>query len=341
MAPQDATRRLKTWSVLGDVRRKPTPYEVVTARFHYHFRRQPAPFELDPQMPLNRWYLRFREGSSLQLDDWEGFRDPHKLTYRTYIALQHERETVVDGLIDEFERLDHDAALAPGWVSFLARLHIPLRFPVHALQMTAHYVGQMAPSSFVTNCAFFQAADELRRVQWIAYRAKSLSLAHGDHLASSEEARRIWEEDDIWQPLRETVERMLVTYDWGESFVALNLAVKPAFDELCNRALSALARQNGDHLLALVLDELNLDAQRSREWTEALVRYTTEGRAANRDVLQAWVDSWLPRAYGAVKALAVTFAEPPHPEDPTNVLQEVAEGHRRLIERCGLAFVPL
>ena len=329
-------RRLKTWSVLGDVRRKPSPYEVVTARFHYHFRRQPAPFELDPDMPLNRWYLRYREGSPLQVDDWEAFRDPHKLTYRTYIALQHERETVIDGLIDEFERLDHDAGLSREWVAFLARLYVPSRFPLHALQMTAHYVGQMAPSSFVTNCAFFQAADELRRVQWVAYRTKSLALVHGDHLASSDGARRAWEEDSVWQPMRETMERMLIAYDWGEAFTALNLAVKPAFDLLYHPVLARVARRTGDDLLALVLDELSLDAQRSRDWTRALVHYAVERRAENRDVLRQWVDAWLPRAHRGVEALATAFSEPPQPEEPAAVVSRVGDAHRAFLGECGL-----
>jgi toluene monooxygenase system protein D len=54
-----------------------------------------------------------------------------------------------------------------------------------------------------------QAADELRRIQWLAYRAKSLSLERDAELASSAKARQCWEEDQAWQPLRETVEKML------------------------------------------------------------------------------------------------------------------------------------
>ena len=45
-------------------------------------------------------------------------------------------------------------------------------------------------------------------------------------LASSTHTRQRWEEDGAWQPLREAVENMLIAYDWGEAFVALNLAVK-------------------------------------------------------------------------------------------------------------------
>ena len=84
----------------------------------------------------------------------------------------------------------------------------------------------MAPSSFITNAAYFQAADELRRIQWTAYRAKSLALDHDAALASSAHTRHRWEEDAAWQRIREAVEKMLIAYDWGEAFVALHLTVK-------------------------------------------------------------------------------------------------------------------
>ena len=81
----------KTWSLLGDVHKKPSEYEVVTTKLHYHYRRQPAPFELDPNAPINTWYLRYREGSPFQADTWEGFRDPHQFTYQVYVQRQAER----------------------------------------------------------------------------------------------------------------------------------------------------------------------------------------------------------------------------------------------------------
>jgi toluene monooxygenase system protein E len=262
----------KTWSLLSDVRKKPTEYEVVTAKLHFHYGRQPSPFELDPNTPINAWYLEYREGSPLQTDDWEGFRDPHLLTYRVYVQRQAEREAYLDNLVDEFERHNHDASLQVDWVQVLDRLYLPARFPIHTLRMTALYMAQMAPSSFMTNAAYFQAADELRRIQWTAYRAKSLSLDHYAELASSEHTRQRWEEDAAWQPLREAVEKMLITYDWGEAFVALNLAVKPVFDEVFNVQLAELARANEDDLLALMLDDFALDSQRSHDWSEALVK---------------------------------------------------------------------
>jgi toluene monooxygenase system protein E len=321
---------------LGDVRKKPSEYEVVTARLHYHYGRQPSPFEIDPHTPINAWYLRYREGSPLQADDWEGFRDPHQLTYRVYVQRQDERETYLSNLVDEFERRNHDASLQEDWVQVLERLYLPARFPMHTLQMTALYMAQMAPASFMTNAAYFQAADELRRIQWTAYRAKSLSLDHDAELASSAHTRQRWEADGAWQPLREAVEKMLIAYDWGEAFVALNLAVKPVFDELFNGQLAELARAHEDDLLALMLDDFALDSQRSRDWSEALVKYAVAQRPANKELLRQWVEKWNPLAYRGLEGVVELFGQAPRPLEPQAVSANARAAHHAFLARCGL-----
>jgi toluene monooxygenase system protein E len=324
---------------LGEVRRKPSEYEIVTAKLHYHYRRQPAPFELDPNTPINTWYLRYREGSPLQADDWEGFRDPRQLTYQLYVQRQAEREAYVDNLVDEFECHKHDAGLQTEWVRLLKRLYLPARFPIHALQMTALYMAQMAPSSFITNAAYFQAADELRRIQWAAYRAKSLSLEHDAELASSAHTRQRWEEDSAWQPLRETVEKMLIAYDWGEAFAALNLTVKPVFDAVFNAELAELARAHEDALLALMLDDFELDSERSRDWSAALVEYAVAQRPANTEFLERWVKHWKPLAYRSMEALVELFGQAPRPLQPQAVAGKVRAAHHAFLTRCGLNAV--
>lgn len=329
----------KTWSLLGEVRKKPNQYEVVTTKLHYHYRRQPAPFELDPNTPINAWYLRYRENSPLHADTWEEFRDPHQLTYQVYVQQQSEREAYLENLVDEFERRNHDAHLRRDWVRELDRLYLPARFPFHALQMAALYMGQMAPSSFITNAADFQAADEVRRIQWLAYRAKSLSLEHDAELASSAHTRHRWEQDTVWQPLREAVEKMLIAYDWGEAFVALNLVLKPVLDQVFNVQLAELARAHEDALLALMLDEFDLDSQRSRDWTGALVRYATAQHPANTELLKQWLDRWKPLAIRGMQGLTELFGQAPRPLDPEAVSARVREAHDTLLARCGLHAV--
>ncbi len=328
--------RQRTWSLFGDVRRRPTPYEAVTGKFHYHFRRQPAPFEMDPRWSLNTWYLTHREGSRLQVDDWEGFRDPYKLTYREYVSMQHDREIYLDALVDRHEAEGSAQRLDAGWVRTLRGLFVPLRFPLHVLQMASLYVGQLAPSSYITNCAHFQAADEMRRIQRIAYWTKVLANSHDDTLAATATARQAWEDDPRWQPLRETLEHLLIAYDWGEAFTALNLAVKPSLDALVNTALGELAEANGDQFLAALCAEFGRDAKRSQDWTAALTSYAVDRDPALADVLSEWTRDWRPRADRSVAALAGYFGTAPHPADPHSVAVRAGALHDEFL--AGTSF---
>lgn len=329
-------RAPKTWSLLGDVKRKPSPYEAVTGKFHYHFRRDPAPFEMDPETPINKWYLANREGSPLQLEDWEQFRDPHKLTYKDYVATQRDRETYVDGLIDRAEASHAARNLSAGWVATLKEFFVPLRFPLHVLQMSALYLGQIAPSSYITNCAYFQASDELRRIQRMAYWTKVLANAHGDEIAQTPTARGPWESAAHWQPLRRVVEELLIAYDWGESFTALNLAVKPMIDALLNEQFAALAAANGDTFLAELFAEFDLDSRRSQDWSEALVAYTVDRNPELAGVLNGWLATWQPKAKAAIDALAPLFAGAPVPMAAETVSDMVARRYANFIDECGL-----
>ena len=237
------------------------------------------------------------------MTDGEGFQDPAQLNYRRYIALQHDREIYAEGVVDSFEAVDHDTKLDPDWVDVLARLYLPARFALHVMQITSLYVGQLGPSAAITNASFSQAADELRAFQWIAYRAKSLSLTQGAALADSAVARSIWEDDPAWRPARETPETLLLAYDWGEAFTALNLAIKPLFDPLFKDAFAELALANGDGLTALLRESV-VDTARNQAWASSLARYAVEQRAENGPVLDNWLEKWQPAAARAVTGLA-------------------------------------
>lgn len=326
----------RTWSLLGDVKKRPSAYDVTAAKFNYHFRREPAPFEMDPQAPFNLFYLQHREGSAFNVEDWEGFRDPAKLTYADYVTLQHERETYVDLLTDHHEAAESAADLDPAWVATLRDLFVPLRFPLHVLQMTGLYVGQMAPTAFIINCANFQAADELRRIQRIAYTVKVLANAHGDDLAATATARDPWEQGEAWQPLRRVLEQLLAVRDWGEAFVALNLAVKPVVDALVNGRLSELAALGGDEYLSLLMAEFQLDAARSRDWTAALVRHAVAQDPAMRDVVQGWLATWQPRADAAVEGLAPLFGAAAQPIPAATVVEAALAERAALLDAAGL-----
>jgi toluene monooxygenase system protein E len=294
----------KTFWHLLPQRRMPSEYEIVTSKLLLNTGEgfTGKRFELD--VPLRQWYEQYQQGSPLACSSWEKFRDPRETTYTRYTELQMEKEIFVDCILEEIEANGYDRKLLPDWVQTLATLVAPFRYPGHALMMIAAYVAQMAPGGRIVVAATFQAGDEARRVERLAYRVRQLQLAFPGFAA---ESKSLWEQDQRWQPLREFIERLLVTYDWGEAFVALNLVLKPMIDDLFLNRTSELALGHNDHLLGQIFYSLNEDCQWHRQWSQALTQTAIEDIPANLQLIQTWINKWYPGALRAVDAFSALF----------------------------------
>lgn len=326
-------RRLKTWSSLGQLGRIPSEYEIVTHALNYTTRpNRTSALESNPTTPANMWFLTYRDNSPLRADDWLGFRDPDEMTYRKYVTMQDEQETVVEGVLDEYGPRPHDASLHGWWVDCLATLFTPTRFPVHVLQMCTAYLGHMAPASYISNCAVFATGDLLRRVSLVAYRTRQLADATGTTIGRRE--RAVWERDAAWQAARQALEKLLTAYDWGECFTAMNLVLRPTLDEILVRQLANTAHDNDDGLTWLLLGNLGVDVDRCTRWSTALARYAIEQRAGNREVLMRWVGKWTPRAEAAAAGLALLFE--PGGRSAGSVVTAAGAARRRVLGEAGL-----
>lgn len=283
----------KTYWHLGADRRLPSDYEIATSRLLTHVARGGFAVAL----PASEFYARHQAGSLLVSDRFEDFADPRATTYTKYVELGREREAYVGRLLGSIEESDYDRQLPLEWLETLGRALSPLRFLCHGLQMTAAYVGQMAPSGRIAVAALFQCGDEIRRIQRLAYRL-ALLARRSPEIATT--GRALWQSDPAWQPSRRAIEKLLVTYDWGEALVALNLCLKPAIDDLFLCQLAEAADRARDHLGAQILRSLQEDAAWHRAWTDALLTLAFADRPSNRAVVARWIDLWAP----AVEAIA-------------------------------------
>lgn len=295
---KDITKPLKTWSHLARNRRRPTEYEIVSTNMLWSTD-EPAPWAQGPDIPMTKWYVKYRNNSPLRHDNWDEFRDPDQLVYRTYTMVQDRHESFVDGLLDDYSKNDHDFGLSTEWVSTLSRFYTPLRYLLHTVQMSAAYLATMSPASTIENCFMFECADQLRWVSRVAYRTAELAAVHPASGFGQNE-REIWEKDPAWQGFREMMERVLIAWDWGEHFVALNLVAKPAIDEVL-QTLGRIARQNQDSLLALLVDAELVDSARTQRFTTALIHFARE-HGNNIRVLKDWTSKWRPYADAALDA---------------------------------------
>ena len=298
---------LKTWSYLAGNRRRPSEYEIVSTYLHTSLDNLEKPWEMDINVHMNQWYLKYRNNSPLQLENWDIFKDPDQQIYRTYNILQDGQETYVKSLFDQFSDREHDLSLDRPWVGLLSEAYTPVRYLFHGLQMGSAYIAQMAPASTITNCAVFQTADSLRWLTHTAYRTRELSINHQD-MGFGQKEKHTWEEHPGWQGFRELIEKALVAWDWGEAFVAINLVLKPAVDASILQQLGHAARQQGDTLLGLLTDAQLRDSERHRRWSTALVELALENED-NKQVLAGWYEAWEALGRGAVRAYCSMLPE--------------------------------
>lgn len=322
----DSLSPLKTWSHLAGQRRRPSEYEIVSTGLLWHARGEATPFELEGAEFMNEWYTKYRDSSPITHDNWDSFRDPDEMVYRTYNILQDGQEAYVDGLLDQYDREGHDADLADSWLDILEMFYTPGRYLIHTTQMASAYLMHASPASPICNCAAFQAADALRWVSRTAYRTASLAKAHPDRGFGTGE-RSQWENAAAWQGYRELMERVLATYDWAEAFLALNLVALPAIHEGFYRQFGLSARRNGDTLFALMTEAALRDADRSLRWSQALVRMMQESDS-NQAQLAEWLEKWASYGISAVTAFATEL--PDNPDAVASATSAVMEFHQGL-----------
>lgn len=291
---------MKTWSKLAKNKRRPSEYEIVTTNLQTRHRHRDSAYELSPapDLSMNEWYRKNVFDSPLQHDDWEEFRDPDALIYRVYTRNQDSQEEYIDGVLSEHNDIEHDKDLQPEWLDLLETMYTPRRFLQGTLQMNAAYILQIAPASTITAAAGFQEGDEFRWLQRLAYRTRELQNAHPDRGFGQSE-RKNWEEFPAFQGIRKLMEKVLVSYDWGENFVAGNLVAKVASDETL-RELATVARTFRDPLLASLADNQLRDSDRSRRWSAALVKFCTDAKDENKVTIKNWIEKWNPMAKEAI-----------------------------------------
>ena len=146
----------------------------------------------------------------------------------------------------------------------------------------------------------------MRRVQRLAYRMRQLQVTHSQF---GRTAQQTWQDDPIWQPLREVIETLLVTWDWGEALVALQFVLKPALDELFMTQFGRLARAGGDDVLDRMFFSLNEDCAWHRAWSGSLLLTAIRDTPASIPAVERWIETWVPRVSRAIAAFHPIFDE--------------------------------
>ena len=291
-------------------KRRATVYEDVTIDV------QP-----DPARHLTQgWVYAFANGDSgypekwtaLKSSDWHKFLDPNEEWEQT---IYRNNAAVVRQISQNIEhgRTAHVYdSLDPAWVKVLEKHAFAWAHAEHGLGLHVYTPAQRdAPTNMINNAMAVAAAHKLRFAQdLILY---NLTLSEEIDGFNGSIHRETWQDDPIWQPTRELVERLTGTRDWSEQWFATAVVFEPLLGELFRSGfVMQVAALHGDFVTPTIMGAGESDAAREQRGARALFRMLADDEKhadENKETMQGWLESWSKDAVAAARQLQPIWSQ--------------------------------
>ncbi len=184
------------------------------------------------------------------------------------------------------------------WVKILERHVFAWSHVEHGLGMHVYTPAQRdAPTNMINNAMAVGAVHKLRFAQdLILY---NLALSEEIDGFDGSIHKKTWQEDPIWQPTRELVERLTGIRDWSEQMFATAVVFEPLVGELFRSGfVMQAAAPQGDFVTPTIMGAGESDAARELRGARALFRMLADDEthgAENKATMQGWLTEWTPR----------------------------------------------
>lgn len=275
--------------------RRLNEYEEVTRLLQWH-----APYHIDGDRPSHQVWTD--DSTALRCSDWEAYRTPDKLYYRTYTTRQARAGRSVSTAFEFAETDNQLAAVDPDRVALLRDVLGPLQYPDWGLCITHQHTTRFALSSWIAGATSFMMFDELRHAQLYG----RLAIAYGNHHDGFDDPRPAWMAGLRLQPTRRIVEEIMATLDWGKAIILAQIVFEPLHTAAAHALLTTGALAAGDGLTPFVCRSIEDDKVRHREGAAAFLRLVcADDRHGehNRELITSWVADLLPRTYAGAATL--------------------------------------
>jgi propane 2-monooxygenase small subunit len=291
-------------------KRRATVYEDVTVDV------QP-----DPARYLTQgWVYGFADGpggypqewTALKSSNWHEFLDPNEEWEQTIYRnganiVRQVQQTVANAKAAESFLSDN-----PAWLKVLERHVSAWAHVEHGIGMHVYIACQRdAPTNMINNAMAVAAAHKLRFAQdLILYNLEVSEQVDGFDGSAH---RVAWQTDPVWQGTRENVERLTAARDWAEAYFATTIVFEPLVGELFrSHFVMQTAAPQGDYVTPTLIGAGEADVARDQKGARRLYRMLVDDPqhgAANRALLQQWVDAWAPLSVKAGRDLQPVWSQ--------------------------------
>jgi hypothetical protein len=276
--------------------RRLSEYEELTQLLQWH-----APYHINADRPSHQVWTD--DSTSLRSTDWEAFRTPDKLYYRTYTAAQAKAERAVQEAFEFAQEAGQIRQVDAGHVDFMRNIIGALQYPDWGLCVLHQHTTRFALSSWIAGATEFMMFDELRHAQLYGRLTLAYEEAHGGF----GNGNALWMEHPRFQPTRRLIEELISVLDWGQGLVVAGVLVEPVLTSVAHAVLRDGSIRAGDTLSTFACQSMARDKRRHRESASAFLDMVCSDATfgpANREKVSGWAADWLPRARHAALALA-------------------------------------
>jgi propane monooxygenase small subunit len=300
----------RTYNYYTPRKRRATVYEDVTVDV------QP-----DPDRHLTQgWIYGFADGvggypkewTALKSSDWHAFLDPNEEWEQTIFrngasAVRQVSQNLANARAEHvFARWNRN------WIGVVERHVGAWAHAEHGIGMHVYTACQRdAPTNMINNALAVGAAHKLRFAQDLILYNLDISEELPDFDGSAH--RAAWQEDPVWQGVRENVERLTAVRDWAEAFFATTLVFEPLVGELFrSHFVMQSAALQGDFVTPSLIGVGEADAHREERGARhlfGLLVADPEHAEANVALLEEWLARWVPVSVDAARRLQPIWSQ--------------------------------
>ncbi len=239
--------------------------------------------------------------TGIVMSNWNAFLDPRQFYYGTWTMARAKQQDGAERHLDFVEKRGLIDLLPPGCRSNIIRFVLPLRHVEYGANLNNCYITAYGYAAALTQASMMCAEDRLGIAQHITKIGLLLDGNSGDSLR---EAKAIWSNDPLWQPMRALLERTLVTKDWFELFVAQNFVIDGLMYPLVYQHFERAWAAAGGPAFAMLTEFMTQWYEDHVRWVDQMLSVAAAQSPANATLLAQWFMHWRTSVSRAIEPVA-------------------------------------
>jgi phenol hydroxylase P1 protein len=242
-----------------------------------------------------------KRNTVIVMQDWYCLLDPRQYYYGAWTIARSRQQDGAERNFAFVEKRALLAAIPPELGARIDQLLLPLRHVEYAANLNNCYISAYGYGVSITQATMMCAMDRLGIAQYIT----RIGLMRDDGAGGAlKTAKAAWQHDPAWQGMRALAEKMLVTKDWFELFVAQNVVLDGLLYPLVYQSFGAELNAAGQTSFALLTEFMAEWFDEHQRWCNQVMKIAAAESPSNRAQLAQWVQKWQPQVLAALQPLA-------------------------------------